>query len=198
MAKLPNALDVRKTQFPIESIFVQRWSPRAMSGEPLTDQEIGSLFEAARWAPSTYNEQEWRFLYAKKSGAHFPTFFGLLMEANQVWCKNAAVLVVVVSKKTFTMNGKPNPVHSFDAGAAFENLALQGAAMGLVVHGMAGFDYEKARMALRVPDDFKVEAIIAFGRPGDPDQLPAELKSRETPTDRKAVHEIAKEGPFAF
>ncbi len=198
MAKLPNALDVRKTQFPIESIFVRRWSPRAMTGEPLTDQEIGSLFEAARWAPSTFNEQEWRFLYAKKGGAHFPTFFGLLMEANQVWCKNAAMLVVVVSKKTFTLNGKPNPVHTFDSGAAFENLALQGAAMGIVVHGMAGFDYEKARMALRVPDDFKVEAMIAIGRPGDPDQLPAELKSRETPTDRKAVHEIAKEGPFTF
>lgn len=198
MSKLPNALASRKTQFPVEPLLVGRWSPRAMSGEPLTDQEIGSLFEAARWAPSTYNEQEWRFLYAKKGGAHFPTFFGLLMEANQVWCKNAAMLMVVVSKKTFTRNGAPNPVHTFDSGAAFENLALQGTALGLVVHGMAGFDYEKARTALRVPDDFKVEAMVAAGRPGDPDQLPAELKSREVPTGRKAVSEIATEGVFAF
>jgi len=198
VAKLPNALDSRKTQFPVESIFVRRWSPRAMSGEALTDKEIGSMFEAARWAPSTFNEQEWRFLYAKKDGAHFQAFFKLLMEANQVWCKNAAMLVVVVSKKTFTRNGNPNPVHTFDAGAAFENLALQGSALGLVVHGMAGFDYEKARKELRIPDDFKVEAMIAVGRPGDPDQLPAELKSRETPTDRKPVTEIAREGPFAF
>jgi nitroreductase len=198
MAGLPNPLDSRKTQFPIESIFVRRWSPRAMSGETLTEMEIGSLFEAARWAPSTFNEQEWRFLYAKKGGAHFQTFFKLLMEANQVWCKSAAMLVVIASKKTFTRNGNPNPVHTFDAGAAFENLALQGAAMGLVVHGMAGFDYEKARKELRIPDDFKVEAMIAVGRPGDPDQLSAELKSRETPTDRKPVAEIAKEGLFAF
>ena len=198
MSKLPNALETRKTEFPIEPLFVRRWSPRAMNGEPLTDQEIGSLFEAARWAPSTYNEQEWRFLYARKGGTHFPTFFDLLMEANQVWCEHAAMLVVVVSKKTFTRNGSPNPVHTFDTGAAFENLALQGTAMGLVVHGMAGFDYAKARKALQVPDDFKVEAMIAIGRPGDPDNLPAELQSRESPTDRKPVGEIAKEGIFAF
>ena len=84
------------------------------------------LFEAARWAPSTYNEQEWRFLYAANGRRHWPTFFGLLMEANQLWCKNASVLVVVLSHKVFTRNGNPNPVHTFDAGLASQNLLLQG------------------------------------------------------------------------
>ena len=105
---------------------------------------------------------------------------------------------MVLSKKTFTHNSKPNPVHTFDAGAAFENLALQGAVMSLVVHGMAGFDREKARTELKVPDDFAIEAMIAIGRPGDPDKLPAEMKEREQPSDRKKVKDIAREGVFSF
>lgn len=169
-----------------------------MTGEPLTEQELLTIFEAGRWAPSTYNEQEWRFLYAKKGTSHWETFFNLLMEANQVWCKNAAVLVVVLSKKTFTQNGKPNPVHTFDSGAAFENIALQAASMDLVCHGMAGFNTSKARADLKVPDDFEVEAMFALGRPGDPDSLPDQLKEREVPTDRKPLREITCEGPFKF
>jgi nitroreductase len=198
MARVPDPLATRKPQHPIETLFLKRWSPRAMSGESLPLSELNRLFEAARWAPSTFNEQEWRFLFARREGPHWATFLGLLMEANQVWCKDAAALVVVLSKRTFSMNGKPNPVHTFDTGAAFENLALQGAALGLVVHGMAGFDGARARTALGVPEDFAVEAMIAIGRPGDPDTLPPELKSRETPTDRKPVSEIAREGPFSF
>ncbi len=155
------------------------------------------LFEAARWAPSTYNEQEWRFLYAPKDSPHWDAFFNLLVEANQRWCGNAAVLVVVVSHTVLSRNGKPNPVHSFDAGAAFENLALQGCAMGLVVHGMAGFDRARARTTLNVPDDYDVEAMIAIGHPGDPDDLPEALREGEQPSGRKPVHEIAWEGPFA-
>lgn len=198
MGKLPDALQQRKPDHPIELIFPRRWSPRAMSGEKLKPQELNSLFEAARWAPSTFNEQEWRYLYAVNGSKDWKTFFDILMPANQVWCKNAGALLVVVSKKTFTHNGKPNPVHTFDAGASFENLALQGASMGLVVHGMAGFDREKARKDLNVPDDYAVEAMVALGRPGDPDQLPPELRERETPSGRKKINEFAREGPFAF
>src|SRR5256885_5890991 len=157
MPHLPDALPHRQPDRPIESIFLRRWSPRAMSGEPLADDELLTLFEAARWAPSTYNEQEWRFLYSPRASQHWPAFFGLLMDANKVWCQRAAVLVVVLSHKVFTRTGGPNPVHTFDTGAAFENLALQGSTMGLVVHGMAGFDREKARAALKVPDDYSVE-----------------------------------------
>ncbi len=198
MSRLPNAEDHRKPEYPIEPIFVRRWSPRAMTGEPLSEKELFTLFEAARWAPSTYNEQEWRFLYARRDTPHWQSFFDLLMEANQAWCKNAAVLVVVLARKTFTRNGKPNPVHLFDTGSAWENLALQATAMGIVSHGMAGFDFDKARTTLRVPDEYAVAAMFALGRPGDPDKLPQELRERETITQRRPVRESICEGAFAF
>jgi nitroreductase len=198
MNKLPDPLDNRQPDRPIERIFLQRWSPRAMSGEPLTHDELMTLFEAARWAPSTYNEQEWRFLYARRDTPHWQTFFDLLMDAHKVWCQRAAVLVVVLSHKVFERNGKPNPVHTFDTGAAFENLALQGTVMGLVIHGMAGFDRDKARASLGVPDDYAVEAMIALGRPGDPAELPPELRDREKPSGRKPVAKFVREGEFGF
>jgi len=169
-----------------------------MSGEPITEQEMLTLFEAARWAPSTYNEQEWRFLYARRETPQWPAFFGLLVEANHEWCGRAALLSVIVAHKVIERNGKPNPVHVFDSGLAFENLALQGTAMGLVVHGMQGFDFEKARSALSVPDDYIVCAMFAVGRPGDPDQWDPETREREKPSPRKAVREIICEGKFAF
>ena len=197
MATLPRGREHRTADHPIEPLFLDRWSPRAMSGAPMADAELMRLFEAARWAPSTYNEQEWRFLYARRDTPHWPAFFNLLMEANQAWCDRAAVLMVVLSHKVFERNGNPNPVHTFDAGAAFENLALQGAAMGLVVHGMAGFDRGKARATLKVPDDYEVEAMVAVGHPGDPDDLPPALREREVPGGRKPVAEIIREGPFA-
>jgi nitroreductase len=198
MKKLPDPLKERQADRPIESIFLKRWSPRAMTGDPIPDDKLMTLFEAARWAPSTYNEQEWRFLIAKRNTPHWDSFFGLLMDANKVWCQRAAVLVVVLSHKVFERNGKPNPVHTFDTGAAFENLALQGGVMNLVVHGMAGFDRDKARTALKVPDDYAVEAMIAIGQPGDPADLPPELREREKPTGRKPVSEFVREGHFSF
>jgi nitroreductase len=196
--KLPRAEDYRKADHPVEPLFVRRWSPRAMSGEPITDEEMLTLFEAARWAPSTYNEQEWRFLYARRDTPNWPLLFNLLMGANKVWCEHAALLCVVAAHKVFQSTGKPNPVHVFDSGLAFENLALQGTVMGLVVHGMAGFDFEKARNALAIPQDYVVCAMFAVGRPGDPNQLPPELREREVPSPRKPVEEIICEGRFAF
>jgi nitroreductase len=198
MNRLPDPEAQRQPEFPIEKIFIRRWSPRALSGESISEQELMSLFEAARWAPSTYNEQEWRFLYARRESPHWQTFFNLLMEANQAWCRNAAVLTVVLARKTFAKNGKPNPVYLYDAGSAWENLALQATAMGLVAHGMAGFDFEQARTLLRVPDTFAVAAMFALGRPGDPADLPPELREREQITTRRPVRESICEGPFQF
>jgi len=169
-----------------------------MTGEPLKDNEIASFFEAGRWAPSTYNEQEWRFLYARRDTPQWQTFFDLLVEGNKSWCRNAAMLVVILAKKTFTQNGKPNPVHLFDVGAAFENIALQATAMQLMVHGMQGFDFDQARSALNVPDDFDVAAMFAAGRPAEPDTLPEPLREREKPSGRKPIAQIICEGPFAF
>ena len=184
----------RKPEYSVGPLFINRWSPRAMSGEETSHEEMMSLFEAARWAPSSYNNQPWRFVWARRGTEHWDRLFGLLAEGNKVWAKNAAVLVVVVSKTTFDHNGKPARTHSFDAGAAWENLALQGTAMGLVVHGMQGFSYERAKEVLGVPDDHQVEAMIAVGRPGKVEDLPQELQSREYPSPRKELAEIAFEG----
>lgn len=198
MSNLPDPLAHRTADYPIDDLFLRRWSPRAMDGTPLGEGELNTLFEAARWAPSTYNEQEWRFLFARRDTEYWETFLHLLMAANQTWCDRASVLVVVCSHKVFDRNGKPNPVHTFDTGAAFENLCLQATLMGLVAHGMAGFNRDKARTELRIPDDYEVEAMIALGHPGKPDDLPEGLLEREVPSGRKPIREIACEGPFAF
>ena len=155
----------RKPDHEISSMIVERWSPRAMSGEAISESELLSLFEAARWAPSSSNLQPWRFLYSRKGDEHWDTYFGLLAEGNQVWAKNAAVLILIVSKKTGHKD-RPNRTHSFDAGSAWENLALQGSMMGLVVHAMAGFDYERAREELEIPEEYQIEAMVAVGKPG--------------------------------
>ena len=198
MSKLPNPEQYRTADYPIEPIFIRRWSARAMNGEPISENEMLTLFEAARWAPSTYNEQEWRFLYARRDTPAWPLFFDLLVEGNRAWCGRAALLVVVLARTVFARNGKPNPVHLQDSGSAFENLALQGTAMGLVVHAMQGFDFEKARTALGVPDNYAVAFMFAVGRPGDPGELPEPLREREIPSGRKPVRELICEGAFSF
>ncbi|MBS3128650.1 nitroreductase family protein [Candidatus Woesearchaeota archaeon] len=177
-------------------LFAERWSPRAMSGEEISDKQLMQLFEAARWAPSSYNGQPWRFLYAKKETPHWDTFFNLLIDFNKQWTKNAAVLIVVLSKKTFEHNNKPCKTHAFDTGAAWQNLALQGSTMSLVVHGMEGFDYDKAKKDLHIPDDYQVEAMIAIGKPGKKEDLPKEMQEREFPSDRKKIEEFVKEGKW--
>ena len=196
MSRLPDPLAHRDAAHPIETLFLRRWSPRAMSGEAVHDHELARLFEAARWAPSTYNEQEWRFRYAHREGAHWQSLFDLLLEGNRSWCGRAGVLLAIFARTTFSKNGKPNPVHAFDCGAAFENLALQGAAMGLVVHGMQGFDWDRAGEVLRAPAEFRIVAMAAIGRPGDPAQLPDELREREVPSGRRPIEQSAGEGPF--
>ncbi len=186
----------RNVTYPVDKIFPNRWSPRAMSGEAITNEELFTLLEAARWAPSSYNNQPWRFIYAKRDTAAWPTLFGLMGEFNQGWTKDAAVLLVVLSKTTFDHNGQPAITHSFDTGAAWENLALQASLMGLVAHGMQGFDYDRAKSELHIPDDYQVEAMVAIGRPGKKEDLPAALQERETPSDRKPITDFAFEGIF--
>lgn len=196
MTIIPNMNDYRKPDHDISPIFVNRWSPRAMSGEEISRDELMQLFEAARWAPSSMNNQPWRFLFGMKNTAHWDTFFGFLTTSNQTWCKNAAVLIVVVSKVTFDFNGKSSRTHSYDAGAAWMSLALQGSLMGLVVHGMQGFDYDKAKVELKVNDEHQVEAMIAVGRPGNKYDLPLALEEREFPSSRKKLEDLIFEGGF--
>jgi nitroreductase len=190
--------EIRKADFPIEPLLLDRWSPRAMSGEEITHEELMRLFEAARWAPSSFNAQQWRALYARRGTDHWPVLFDLLVEANRSWAKNAAALVVFISRKTFEHDGEPSRTHSYDTGAAWENFALQGCRQGLVVHGMEGFDYERARLELRIPVEFQVEAMAAVGRPASKEVLPEKLQKRESPNDRRKLTQSICVGPFRF
>jgi len=187
----------RQLAYPAHPLFPRRWSPRAMSGEKITEEQLMTLFEAAKWAPSSYNNQHWRFLYANRSSTYWQTFLDLLVESNRRWAKDAAVLLVILSKKTFDHNQEFSKTHSFDTGAAWENLALQGSLMGLVVHGMQGFDYQRARKELNVPEKYEVEAMAAVGRPGDKEELPDSLQENEYPNQRKSISQLVTEGTFA-
>jgi len=200
MVKPYSVPNKRKTSYPINDIFTKRWSPRSMSGEKMTKRELMSLFEAAHWAPSNGNSQSWRFLYATKGSRNWKMFFDLLVEFNQMWVKNAAVLVLVISKKTFGKDKKnaPSPTHSFDTGAAWMSLALQARMNNLITHGMAGFDYDKARKVLKIPKDYQVEAMVAIGKQGQVKDLHPRMQKSEKPNTRKKLSEVVSEGKFNF
>lgn len=186
----------RMSEYSINPLILNRWSPRSMTGEELNDEDIMSLFEAARWAPSSFNNQPWRFIYAKRNTGYWDRLFNLLADTNKSWAKNAALLAVVISRKNFEFNGKPARTHQFDAGSAWENLALEASSRGIVAHGMQGFDYEKARTELGIPADFEVMAMIAIGKRGPKENLPTELQDKEKPNDRKALKDIIMEGTY--
>jgi nitroreductase len=193
---------VRRSEYKINSLILNRWSSRAMSdAEELSNADLMSLFEAARWAPSSVNAQPWRFIYAKRNTVRaedWNRLFNLLVDANKDWAKNAAVLIVVVSKKELEYNWRvlPSVTHQFDTGAAWENLALEASSRGLVAHALAGFDYEKARRDLDIPDEYDVMAMVAIGKRGPKESLSPVLQEREIPSDRKPLGEIVMEGRF--
>lgn len=180
----------------IDPQFVHRWSPRAMSGQPVSEADLMRLFEAARWAPSSGNFQPWRFVYARAGTPHFQRFFELLTEGNRSWCHRAGALIVVVSKLALD-NGNPARTHSFDSGSAWMSLALQAGKMNLVAHGMAGFSVDRARTELGVPEEFAIECMIALGHPGNVEDLVEKDKVREQPSGRRPVKESVFEGRFA-
>jgi nitroreductase len=188
---------VRHAAHPIDAIFIDRWSARAMSGEALTAAELMPLFEAARWAPSSHNFQPWRMLYALRGTSHWERFLDLLNPGNQIWAHRGGALVLFISRKSYD-NGKPCITHSYDVGAAWENFALQAARAGLAVHGLQGFDYDRARVELAVPDAFSVEAMAVVGRPGDKSQLSEDLQRREAPNDRRPLSQTVCEGPYSL
>lgn len=193
---LPEVDKHRKPDHPIHPLLLNRWSPRAMTGDPISDEDLKSLFEAARWAPSSYNDQPWRFIYAKRGTPVFERFFSLLVPGNQAWAGKAAILGVSISKRTFEKTAKPSPSHAYDAGAAWENLCLEATHRKLAVHGMSGFDYAKAKSLLDIPDDFEVLAMFAIGKHALTESLPPELQKREFPSSRKRVEEFVMEGKF--
>jgi nitroreductase len=189
---------MRTSEYPVHELILRRWSPRAMSGEKVSKENLMSLFEAARWAPSSYNEQEWRFLWAEKGTPHWDSFFSLLVEANQVWCAQGSHLIVLLYKETFTQTGEKNGVAQLDAGAAMQNLLLQATELGLVAHPMGGFDWTRAVELLEVPSGFSIGAMIVVGHPAAPTILPTELQNMESPSGRKELCEFVSEGLFSF
>jgi len=187
---------IRSTTYEINPVIVNRWSPRSFTNDEIGDNELFSLFEAARWAPSSSNSQPWRFIYAKRNSKNWNDLFNLLVDFNKQWCADASALVVIVSRKNFEHNGQPSITHQFDTGAAWENLAIQAVSQGLITHAMAGFDYQKARKNLAIPDDYEVVAMIAIGKRGPKEKLSQELQARETPNTRKPLSELVMEGKF--
>ena len=179
------------TQYQIHDLLRRRWSPRAFDDRPIEQEKLRSLFEAARWAPSSNNGQPWRFLVATNNHkTEYDRLFDCLVEGNQKWAHRAPVLILSVAKLQFE-DGSPNRHALHDTGMAAENLALQATALGLVVHQMAGFDIERARADCRIPDGYEPVAMMAVGYPGDPAILSERLRAREVqPRVRKPVTEF--------
>ncbi len=187
----------RQTDTALDPIFLHRWSPRAFDGSVMSAEDLRTIFDAGRWAPSSFNYQPWRFLYATRDdAANWSRFVDLLMPFNALWAKEASALVFIVSETTMGAPDKPSHSHSFDSGAAWGAMALQAHMLGYHTHGMAGIEMDKSRTELGVPDGFRIEAAIAIGRMGDPAALPEKLQEREVPSGRKSLDEIAYPGSF--
>lgn len=186
----------------IDPQFLERWSPRAFTDESIPEATLLGFIEAARWAPSAYNAQPWRFLYARRESMDWPRYLGLLNEFNRSWARHASALLVIVSKTSFLPPGQdeeqPAPSHAFDTGAAWGFLALQAHLSGWHTHAMGGFDKDRARSELKIPDGYEIHAMVAVGRRGDAASLPEPLQAREAPSPRLALEAIAAEGDFTL
>jgi nitroreductase len=184
------------TDHPVNNLISHRWSPRAFDARAVPADVLRSLFEAARWAPSSSNEQPWAYIVATKDQAEdFAKMLSVLVEFNVNWAKNAPVLALVVSEQAFAKNGSPNPNAHYDTGAATALLCIEATARGLFVHQMAGFDPGKARQVFGIPAGWDALAVVALGFPGDPESLPQPYKERElVPRTRKPLSEFVMSG----
>lgn len=192
-------MTARHADHPIDPLFLKRWSPRAFDSSAMAEADLLTIFEAARWAPSAFNVQPWRMLYAHRDSADWERFLGLLIPWNRSWAHSASVLVYILSDTlTESRSGETSVSHShsFDAGAAWACMALQASRMGYYAHGMSGVDFDRARSELAVPERFRMEAAVALGRMGDPTMLDEKLRAREVPSGRKPVADFAFEGAF--
>jgi len=183
-------------QFPVIELIQDRWSPRAFAEKPVSPEMLRSLFESARWAPSSNNEQPWAYIVATQSDkAGYEKILGTLVEFNASWAKNAPVLAIAVSNLWFSKNDTPNRNAQYDTGAATALLTIEATAHGIAVHQMAGFDPEKAKTAFHIPAGWEAIAALAIGYPGDPSSLPDKLKEREVaPRTRKPISEFVMAG----
>lgn len=190
-----NTTKYRQAQYDIDPIYLERWSPRSFSSKEVEADKLNAIFEAARWAPSAANWQPWRFVYAKTKEDR-EKFLSFINENNVVWCKNAPVLVTILSKTTRNEEGDPNITHAFDTGTAWGYLTLEATRQGLITHGMGGFDRNKAKEVLQVPEEYEVQAIFALGYYDPNVELPERLQKRELPSDRNPITRFVSEGIF--
>ncbi len=184
---------------PLHPLIANRWSPRAFDTvRPVEREKLLAILEAARWAPSSSNEQPWTFIVATRDQPEdFERLLSCLVEANQKWAKNAAVLVIAVAKRHFERNGTPNRHASHDVGLALGNLAIQATALGLAVHYMAGFEPSKARQVCTIPETHEPFTMAALGYAAEPSTLPEEYRQREVaPRVRKPLNQIVHSGKF--
>lgn len=194
MVKPYDIKNERNPDFEIDKIFLKRWSPRALSKENFTEKDLFSLFEAARWSPSSSNIQPWRFIYSLNGDENWEIFFNILNDFNQIWAKNSAALVLILSKKTHEK--KPNPTHSFDTGSAWMSIALQARMKNFIAHAMAGIDYKKARDELNIPEEYDIEAMVAIGSQGEIKVLHERMQKSEKPSERKKINEFVFRGKW--
>ena len=192
-------MSVRKADHAMNSMFLERWSPRAFDDAAMPEEHLLTILEAARWAPSAFNLQPWRFLYAFRDDPNWERFVGLLIPWNQQWAVSASVLLFILSDSVTEMKLGEKQIshsHSFDAGAAWACLALQASLMSYQAHAMTGVDFDRARTDLGIPSRFRIEAAAVVGRIGDPAILSEKLRAREVPSSRKSVTEFAFSGNF--
>lgn len=165
--------------------------PAQLSDRAISAEDLRTIFSAAVWAASSFNEQPWRFLVARRGDATFRKILDCLGEFNRVWASSAAALVLSLAKKTFSHSGAPNRFALHDTGAATATMTLQAIALGIHSHGMGGFDADKARATFNIPDDFEIGAVTALGYLGDASSLPEKFQKQETsPRSRKSLREV--------
>ena len=192
----------RTPDHPVDPQFFQRWSPRAFTGEALDRASLMTVLEAARWAPSSFNSQPWRFIYGLAGTPAFDAIFGALAPVNQSWTQRAGALVLLVSRtKWIPPNGTelaPLGSAAFDTGAAWMSIALQAEKMSLKAHAIGGYDRDAMRAALQVPADHALHAVVALGRQGPKDVLTPDQQAREAPNARQPLAKLVAEGRFSF
>lgn len=191
-------IKVAVTDHPIIRILADRWSPYGFDDRPVAEDDLLSLFEAARWAASSYNEQPWNYLLATKENVpEFERLLSCLVEANQAWAKTAPVLVLGVVSLQFARNHKDNRAAVHDLGLAAANLSVEATVRGLAVHQMIGILPDKAQELYQIPEHFEAWTAMAIGYPADPATLPEDLKARDlTPRTRKPLQEFVFTGQW--